>query len=407
MRIVIAVEGTVGDVHPMLFLSEKLLAAGHAVLLCTSPDFESDAKKRGVAFQAVGESIRAYLERHADVLHAGGLRMIDNVKDYARATLKAQFALLPDLVAGSDLVIGSGIQLGAASAAELHKIPYRVIAFCPIVFPSQFYPPLLAPWQHMSPLANRVAWLLNNAFLESTMLPPINRARHAMGLPPVANAVRYFIGESPVLAADAQLTTLPPDGPRGGVQIPALQSLAQPALPANVENFLIAGSAPIYVGFGSMPDESPRESAALVMRAAAMAKKRLVLSRGWAALAPENLTDDVLLVDSLPHTTLFARCAAVVHHGGAGTTTTAARAGVPQIVVPHLLDQFFWGARVEEHGLGVVCARRSKLTAEKLARSMLTVTETPSYATRAHDVGVRLRESAAQVDVVRALGLPC
>ena len=29
--------------------------------------------------------------------------------------------------------------------------------------------------------------------------------------------------------------------------------------------------------------------------------------------------------------------AAVIHHGGAGTTTTAARTGVPQIVVPHLL----------------------------------------------------------------------
>ena len=29
--------------------------------------------------------------------------------------------------------------------------------------------------------------------------------------------------------------------------------------------------------------------------------------------------------------------AAVIHHGGADTTTTAARAGVAQIIVPHLL----------------------------------------------------------------------
>ena len=36
---------------------------------------------------------------------------------------------------------------------------------------------------------------------------------------------------------------------------------------------------------------------------------------------------------------LFGRVAAVVHHGGAGTTTTAARAGVPQVVVPQRVSR--------------------------------------------------------------------
>jgi sterol 3beta-glucosyltransferase len=41
-----------------------------------------------------------------------------------------------------------------------------------------------------------------------------------------------------------------------------------------------------------------------------------------------------------------------VHHGGAGTTTAAARAGVPQVVLPYILDQFYWAHRVERLGLG-------------------------------------------------------
>ena len=49
---------------------------------------------------------------------------------------------------------------------------------------------------------------------------------------------------------------------------------------------------------------------------------------------------------------VFSRVAAVVHHGGAGTTTAAARAGVPQVVLPHILDQYYWAHRVQQLGLG-------------------------------------------------------
>jgi hypothetical protein len=42
------------------------------------------------------------------------------------------------------------------------------------------------------------------------------------------------------------------------------------------------------------------------------------------------------------HSKLFPRMAAVVHHGGA-STATASRAGVPQVVVSHLNEQYGWG----------------------------------------------------------------
>ena len=57
-------------------------------------------------------------------------------------------------------------------------------------------------------------------------------------------------------------------------------------------------------------------------------------------------------MESVPHAAVFPRVAAVVHHGGAGTTTAAARAGTPQVVLPHILDQFYWAHRVERLGLG-------------------------------------------------------
>ncbi|KAH0468121.1 hypothetical protein IEQ34_003154 [Dendrobium chrysotoxum] len=47
-----------------------------------------------------------------------------------------------------------------------------------------------------------------------------------------------------------------------------------------------------------------------------------------------------------PYIWLFPMCAAVVHHGGSGTTAAALHAGVPQILCPFILDQFYWAERL-------------------------------------------------------------
>jgi UDP:flavonoid glycosyltransferase YjiC (YdhE family) len=56
----------------------------------------------------------------------------------------------------------------------------------------------------------------------------------------------------------------------------------------------------------------------------------------------------------------------VVHHGGAGTTATAARAGVPQVIVSHLTEQFYWGKRVASLGVGPRPMTRDSLTVRRL-----------------------------------------
>ena len=75
------------------------------------------------------------------------------------------------------------------------------------------------------------------------------------------------------------------------------------------------------------------------------------MSRGWAGLGDVPLPEHVFCVGPVAHARLFPRTALVVHHGGAGTTTTTARAGVPQLVIPHAVDQYYWGGRVAELGL--------------------------------------------------------
>ena len=85
--------------------------------------------------------------------------------------------------------------------------------------------------------------------------------------------------------------------------------------------------------------------------------------------------------------------AAVVHHGGAGTTTAAARAGVPQILVPHLLDQHYWAQRVQRLGIGAPPIRHRRLSADVLADTISATLDNELVAEGAQVLGRRLRES--------------
>jgi UDP:flavonoid glycosyltransferase YjiC (YdhE family) len=87
-------------------------------------------------------------------------------------------------------------------------------------------------------------------------------------------------------------------------------------------------------------------------------------------LRTELVPDNVLVVDSAPHSWLFPRMAAVVHHGGAGTTAEGLRAGVPTVIVPFVLDQPFWGARIKALGLGPDPIPQKNLTADRLAEAI-------------------------------------
>ena len=59
-----------------------------------------------------------------------------------------------------------------------------------------------------------------------------------------------------------------------------------------------------------------------------------------------------ILEEAVPHSWLIPKCSVVVHHGGSGTTAAALLAGVAQVTVPGMMDQFQWAERVAGLDLG-------------------------------------------------------
>ena len=109
-------------------------------------------------------------------------------------------------------------------------------------------------------------------------------------------------------------------------------------------------------------------------------------------------------VEAISHAWLFPRCAAVVHHSAAGTTAAGLRAGVPTIPVPHNSDQFSWGNRLPELGVGTAPIARRKLTLEALEQAIRTATTDPAMRRRRGDVGERIRAEDGVGRAVEAFG---
>jgi UDP:flavonoid glycosyltransferase YjiC (YdhE family) len=94
----------------------------------------------------------------------------------------------------------------------------------------------------------------------------------------------------------------------------------------------------------------------------------------------------VLFISKYPHLKLFPRMAGVIHHGGAGTTAAGAASGIPQIVVPHLLDQYYWGHQLYRSHLGPKPIWSHRMNARKLAAAIREILSNDLMRQKAKDV---------------------
>ena len=174
--------------------------------------------------------------------------------------------------------------------------------------------------------------------------------------------------------------------------------------PQALLEFIHASALPICIGFGSMPYHRAGELTRIVLQALEQSGQRGILLSGWANLGAAELlhgaTDQVFVIDAVPHDWLFPQVAAVVHHGGSGTTAAVCRAGVPSIGVPFFADQPAWTQRLADLGVSPQPIPYKKLTVERLAAAIQQAASDLGMRRRAAELGQRIQ---AEDGVVRAV----
>jgi UDP:flavonoid glycosyltransferase YjiC (YdhE family) len=396
MTILIVAGGTRGDVQPMLALALELRRRGHQVRFGAAPNFEGWIRQHQLPFRAVGRDIQAFLASTGTDISAALASL--------KGDLRREYVVVGEESAGADVIVGASVTCAGVSWAEKRGVPYLYFVFSPSLIPSRHHPSPTCPWLHLPRFANRLSWWGVRLLWNRLFRRVLDEERATLGLGPVRDTWSHIQDAPLVVACDPALARPAPDAPPRVMQPGPLLLAESSPLPPELERFLGAGPPPVYLGFGSMPDRRPARTTALVLQALARAGTRAVLARGWAGLGAQAAGPDLFVVDSVPHAALFPRVAAVVHHGGSGTTTAAARAGVPQLVIPHLLDQFFWGERVRTLELGPEPIPHRRLSAARLSRALRACLDQPRYAERARALVPRLTGDglAAAADLVEA-----
>jgi vancomycin aglycone glucosyltransferase len=389
MRVLFSTWGSRGDVEPIVALAVQLQAMGAEARVCAPPDFAELLARVGVPMVPLGGSVRALVHGKKPSSPADAPRV-------AAELVAAQFETLGPAAEGCDALVATGLMpAGARTIAELRGIRYVCAVVNPRSLPSPHYPPLPRPGRPFPPgvTDNRVLWDVDAEKVDALYRTPLNTHREALGLPPVDRVRAHVFTDQPWLATDPLLAPWPGSPDLDVVRTGVWILPDERPLPDELEEFLAAGTPPAYVGLGSV--RAPDDIARVAIESIRAQGRRVVLSRGWADLDLIDDKDDCFVVGEVNHQALFRRVSAVVHHGGAGTTTTAARAGVPQVVVPQIADQPYWAGRVADLGIGA--AHEGPIpTTESLSAALRTALA-PETRARATAVAGMIRTDGATV----------
>ncbi|MFF2042550.1 glycosyltransferase [Kitasatospora sp. NPDC058170] len=395
MRVLLSAYDSRGGVEPLVGLAVRLQELGAEVRVCAPPDEEFAKRLAGVGVEMVptGQSVRDLVTGRTPPSPGG-------VPRRAAELVAAFYDKVTAAAEGCDVLLATGLVPAAAgvrAVAEKLGIRYVYASYQPVSLPSPHHPPMPRPGRPLPAdvTDNLVLWERDVQDAQDVFGEAVNTHRASVGLPPVDNVRDHVFTDRPWLAADQVLAPWQQPADLDVLQTGAWVLPDERPLPAELVAFLDAGSAPVYVGFGSIPMRDPQDVARVVAEAVRAQGRRVVVSRGWAGLALTGDRDDCFVVGEVNHQALFRRVAAVVHHGGAGTTTTATRAGAPQVVVPQGADQPYFAGRVAELGIGAAHDGPTP-TVESLSAA-LGAALTPETRVRAAAVAGAFRADGAAV----------
>ncbi|MEU6261126.1 glycosyltransferase [Streptomyces sp. NPDC047043] len=393
MRVLLMTYGSRGDVEPVTGLAVALRKLGVQALVCAPPDEEFAKLLAGAGVEHVpfGPSVRALVTGATPPSPERAFQL-------APELVAAHFDTVAPAAEGCDALVATGLMpAGARSVTEKLGIRYVFACFHTVGLPSSHRPPAQRPGRPNPPgvTDNKALWDLDAERVNALYGAALNTHRAAIGLSPVDNVRDHVFTDRPWLAADPVLGRWQEMTDLDLVQTGAWTLPDERPLPDELLAFLEAGEPPVYVGFGSMPMRGSTDLAETAVRAVRAQGRRVLVGRGWADLAPADDLADCFAVGEVSHQALFRRVAAVVHHGGAGTTTTAAQAGAPQVVVPQIVDQPHWAARVADLGIGAAHDGPTP-TVESLSAA-LAVALDPGTRTRASAVAASMRTDGAAV----------
>ena len=346
--------GTRGDVNPLVELGEEMIKRGHEFRILTSEAFRPLIESKGVT----------YLKLDTDADHV----MQYLVAEYKTSIdfMKGMFKLKKEnpgfmeqtvsAIRGSDLVMYGTCGAFAYHAAECLKIPCARVFYSPMD-PTRQYS-LYSDDYDSEKVLKSYDGLPEGMNLMSIIALNKWRVKNGLAKWRIKSTYREMNGRKMLTFYPTSRVLMKPD-PTWGDHIHVTgywyhpdEAIDKYQPQEDLLKFLNSGEKPIFVAFGKAESKELAELQIRVLLALKETGIRAVIQADQIPKSDRVNTDQLYFIENVPYSYIFGKVRAVVHHGGNTTNGLGLRAGLPTLVIPLALDQYFYGRMDHRIGAG-------------------------------------------------------
>jgi len=407
MRVLLTSHGSTGDIFPLIGLGRALHEAGHHVRYATAPLYKEAIERAGLEFVALppdwGPEMFADFMREINRCKHPLLQLV-HIYCGALPFMGEVIRRMDEALRDTDVLVSSYFFPHYRVVAARAGVPYVCFAFCHNLVPTAEHPPEKFPklrWLP-GPLRRRYCrsmWRLSNRVVDYSINSICRALFREVKLAPLRGfildpAELEIVGVGRAIGDHWQ--------PSEQFQFTGFlrwQAPENPQLEEELREFCAGAEVPILT-FGSVTFDDVHTVMSRFQQHWPAGKKIIVQS-GWVGLAVEVARPEIKVIGSVSHDQLFKHASVVIHHGGAGTTASVLFAGKPQIIIPHIADQWFWGGEMKRLRVGSMLDK--KTWPEKLPAKVLKVEGRKKMRKRCEALAARLRAEDGPGTAVKLL----
>ncbi|RAI94012.1 glycosyltransferase [Algoriphagus yeomjeoni] len=417
MKILFASIGTRGDVEPFLAQAEIFAEAGHEVICLFPEQFRETVSKLDYEFIGFDKRFLELIDSQSGktIMGGGGSRwnQLKNFINLAKSSLKIQNNIISQqrdaiLTHNPDRIVFHAKCLYYYVAAMAEPERYTLLTPLPcLTHPSAEFPHIgLGKWKPFSSKINLKSYNFINATRRLAMRKYIGK--YYSDFPQLTinsktlkdfelNRLQTIYTISPSLFPKPE--NWPESAKIVGYYFRNQLKEYQPSL--ELKEWLKKYPKAILLTFGSMSNTKPKEYSKTIIELLQKHNIPAIVNTSWGGLEQiEESDDSIFYVNQIPYDWILPQLQGIIHHGGSGTTHQGAAHGCVQMIVPHIIDQYFWNRIIAKRELGPLGTSIHNLDAGKFEIALVDFWTNPAYTGSAKTLSKVIQNEAKRETVL-------